>query len=125
MPVRPSPILGSHWLGPHWSSGKPDRTRRNDAPYVDDTGTPGNQRSGEDPFAAPWRPPVSDPLLYTPEEAAERLRIARHRIFDLLRTGEIESIKLGRSRRIPAVALIEFVERQRAEARQATAGGAR
>jgi excisionase family DNA binding protein len=51
-----------------------------------------------------------DKLLLTPEEAAERLSVGRSRIFELIRSGHLRSVRLGASRRIPAVALIEFVE---------------
>jgi excisionase family DNA binding protein len=53
-------------------------------------------------------------LLLTPERAAERLDIGRTRLYELLASGELESVKVGRSRRIPAAALVEFVARLRA-----------
>ena len=56
---------------------------------------------------------MMDELLLTPESAARRLSIGRSALFSLLASGEIESISLGRSRRIPAVALAQFVERRR------------
>lgn len=48
-------------------------------------------------------------LLYSSREAAEMLSLSRTTIFELLRRGELRSIKIGRSRRIPASALEEFV----------------
>lgn len=51
------------------------------------------------------------PLLFTPEEAAKCLHIGRHRIFDLIRAGELRSVKVGVSRRISARALAEYVSR--------------
>lgn len=53
-------------------------------------------------------------LLVTPEEAARRLAISRSRLFHLMASGELESIKVGRSRRIPVKALEEFVDKLRA-----------
>lgn len=50
-----------------------------------------------------------DKLLLTPEEAAEVLGIGRTRVFRLMATGELRSLLIGRSRRIPADALPEFV----------------
>jgi excisionase family DNA binding protein len=47
--------------------------------------------------------------LVTPEEAAERLRISRAQVYVLLRTGSLESVQIGRSRRIPVVALANFI----------------
>ena len=52
-------------------------------------------------------------LLLTVEEGARRLHLSRTVIFELLRRGELESISIGRSRRIPVQALEAYVERQR------------
>jgi excisionase family DNA binding protein len=49
-------------------------------------------------------------LLLTAEEAAEELRIARSRVFDLMAAGELPSVKIGRSRRITRAALEYYVE---------------
>ncbi|WP_035696320.1 excisionase family DNA-binding protein [Glycomyces tenuis] len=46
--------------------------------------------------------------LYTPEEAGRVLRIGRSRIYDELRRCRLRSIKVGRSRRIPAEWLNEY-----------------
>jgi excisionase family DNA binding protein len=46
--------------------------------------------------------------LYTPEEAGDVLRIGRSRIYDELRRCRLRSIKVGRSRRIPAEWLNEY-----------------
>jgi excisionase family DNA binding protein len=48
---------------------------------------------------------VPGPLLLTPEEAATVLRIGRTRLYQLLATGDLPSIKLGGSRRIAVAAL--------------------
>ncbi len=64
-----------------------------------------------------------DPLLYTPEEVAVKAAVGRHRVFDWIASGELESIKIGRSRRIPADALEDLIKRLREQARQVTAGG--
>ena len=47
--------------------------------------------------------------LYTPEEAAEQLTIGRTAVFDLIKSGHLSSVKIGRRRRIPAAALDDFV----------------
>jgi excisionase family DNA binding protein len=52
-----------------------------------------------------------EPLLLTPEEAAEALRVGRATIYDLIRLRAIVSVKIGRSRRIPASAVLAYVER--------------
>lgn len=54
-------------------------------------------------------------LLLTPLEAAAVLGISRTRIFALIAAGTVESVQLGRSRRIPVAALEEFVARLRDE----------
>lgn len=56
------------------------------------------------------------PLLHTVESAAERLAVGRTKVFKLMEAGELESVKVGRLRRIPEVALVEYVERLRARA---------
>ncbi len=55
------------------------------------------------------------PLLLTPVAAARRLSIARSSLYELLLTGQIESIKIGRARRIPLDALTDFIDRKRRE----------
>jgi excisionase family DNA binding protein len=50
-------------------------------------------------------------LLMSAEEAARALGIGRTRMYELLRSGEVASIKLGRSRRIRPEDLEEYVER--------------
>ena len=48
-------------------------------------------------------------LLLRPEEVAEVLAIGRTGVFELIRTGELRSVKIGKSRRIPADAVVEYV----------------
>lgn len=55
---------------------------------------------------------ISDALLLRPEEAARRLSIARSSLYELVLTGEIKSLKIGRSRRIPLEALEDYIERK-------------
>jgi excisionase family DNA binding protein len=43
------------------------------------------------------------------EEAARRLSIGRTRMFALIREGVIESVKLGRLRRVPADAVTAYI----------------
>ncbi len=60
---------------------------------------------------------TSAPLLLTPAQAAERLSIARSSLYQLLLVGEIVSITIGRSRRIPLEALTEYLDRKVREQR--------
>jgi excisionase family DNA binding protein len=52
-------------------------------------------------------------LLLRIEEAAERLGIARTMMYHLVRTGQVESVHVGRLRRIPADALQDYVHELR------------
>ncbi len=54
-------------------------------------------------------------LLLTVDEAAQRLGIGRSHAYVFILRGELPSLKLGRSRRVPASALEDFVERLKAE----------
>ena len=54
-------------------------------------------------------------LLLRPEEAAELIGIGRTKVFELMRTGQLESVRIGSSRRIPAFALLGYVERLRCD----------
>lgn len=58
------------------------------------------------------RPPR---LLLTVEEAAERIGICRSNMFKLIRRGEVQSVKVGRLRRVTPDALEDFVRRLSAE----------
>jgi excisionase family DNA binding protein len=59
--------------------------------------------------------PTSEPLLLTVAQAAQRLGISRSLLYELLTTGDIESITIGRLRRIPAEALTTYIQLQRAK----------
>lgn len=50
------------------------------------------------------------PLLLTVNELASVLRIGRNAAYQLVNDGEIQSIRVGRSIRIPRNALIQFME---------------
>lgn len=63
---------------------------------------------------SPTNPSRDEPLLYTIPEAATALRISRTKLYELLDSGEVESIYIGRSRKIPAEGLRIFVDKLRA-----------
>ncbi len=48
-------------------------------------------------------------VVYTVEEAAQVLKISRWKIFDLIRTGQLRSVKIGGLRRIPCSAVEEYI----------------
>lgn len=54
-----------------------------------------------------------DKLLLKPEEAADLLSVGRSKFYELLLAGVIESVRIGSCRRVPLVALQDFVARLR------------
>ena len=48
-------------------------------------------------------------VVYTVEEAAQVLKISRWKIFDLIRTNQLRSVKIGGLRRIPCAAIDEYI----------------
>jgi excisionase family DNA binding protein len=51
-------------------------------------------------------------VLLTVDEAARALSLGRTLVYELVMKREIESIKVGRMRRIPVTALQDYVRRQ-------------
>lgn len=58
------------------------------------------------------------PLLYTPEEAAQQLACSRRTVYELISSGDLESIKIRGARRIPVDAVAAYIERLRAQSRE-------
>lgn len=56
---------------------------------------------------------MTELVLLTVEEAARRLRIGRTTCYKLIRSGALESVPVGRLRRVPAEAVPEYVARLR------------
>ncbi|ALE78643.1 helix-turn-helix domain-containing protein [Pseudonocardia sp. HH130629-09] len=50
-------------------------------------------------------------VFLTAEEAADALHISRSKVYDLIRNGDIVSIKIGRLRRVPVDAVQDFARR--------------
>jgi excisionase family DNA binding protein len=48
-------------------------------------------------------------VLLRPEEVAEALSVSRSTVFLLMRAGELRSVKIGKSRRVPVDAVTEYV----------------
>jgi excisionase family DNA binding protein len=57
----------------------------------------------------------ADVLLYRPEEAASVLGIGRNKVFELMATGRLASVQIGRSRRISRKTLEGFVAQLESE----------
>lgn len=53
-----------------------------------------------------------DALLLTPDEAAKALAVSRARVYELMRAGELRSIRIGSSRRVPRQAVATFIEQK-------------
>jgi excisionase family DNA binding protein len=53
------------------------------------------------------------PLVLTIEQAAKRLGIGRTLMYALVTSGEVESVTIGRLRRVPADCITEYVNRLR------------
>lgn len=58
---------------------------------------------------------MTDELLTVPE-VMKRLKLGRSTVYDLIRSHRLASITIGRSRRVPASALHEFIHHQIDEA---------
>ena len=54
--------------------------------------------------------PTSDKLLMKPAEAAEQLGVSRSRCYELLKNGQIPSIKIGSSVRVPTSQLRRWID---------------
>ncbi len=52
-----------------------------------------------------------DKLLLYPAEVAELLSISKSKLYGLLARGELESVQVGRCRRVPAKALHRYLDR--------------
>jgi excisionase family DNA binding protein len=66
--------------------------------------------------AAPRRRPATQPrqvavdrVLLTVEEAATAIGVSRSLMFELIAAGEIETVRIGRLRRVRPDALLEYV----------------
>ena len=55
-------------------------------------------------------------LLVCPEDAARVLGIGRTKVYELIRSGALRSVRVGGLRRVPVAALDEFVARLETDA---------
>ena len=56
-----------------------------------------------------------DRLLLRPAEAAEAIGIGRSKVYELLASGDLPSIRVGEAIRVPVTALHAWIERKLAE----------
>lgn len=59
--------------------------------------------------------PTERARLVTPGRAGELLAVSKRTIYSLIASGELNSVTVGRARRIPMDAIDQFVEELRAE----------
>ena len=57
-----------------------------------------------------------DKLLLTPTEAATALGIGRSKVYELMQTGQLQSVHIGACRRVPADAVHSFLRELRTAA---------
>jgi excisionase family DNA binding protein len=50
-------------------------------------------------------------VLYRVEDAAELLSVSRTRIYELIRSDQLRTVQVGKSRRVPARSLDDYVAR--------------
>lgn len=75
------------------------------------------------PGKAPGRPPspdrpgndVLDQVFLKVDEIARVMRVSKMTVYRLIRTGELESIRIGRSYRVPEPAVHDFLKKHGAE----------
>lgn len=51
------------------------------------------------------------PALYRIDDAAALLSVSKSRVYELIRSGQLGSVTVGKSRRVPAVAVDAYVTR--------------
>jgi excisionase family DNA binding protein len=56
---------------------------------------------------------VTPPLLVSVQSAARILAVGSTTVYELIAAGELESIHIGKSRRVPLAALQAFVQQRR------------
>ena len=66
---------------------------------------------------------MTEKYLLKVEEAAELLSIGRSHVYELIASGELETVKIGRSRRVRPTALQELIARHEVEPETAGARG--
>jgi excisionase family DNA binding protein len=52
---------------------------------------------------------VPERLLFRPEEAGTVLGLGRTKVYELMASGQLRSVKVGGARRVSATALVDFV----------------
>ncbi|MEV6021368.1 helix-turn-helix domain-containing protein [Streptomyces sp. NPDC051997] len=61
-----------------------------------------------------------DQILYRPEEAAIVLRIGRSTVYEEMRLGRLQTVRIGRRRLVPPEYIAQYVELLKREAQDAS-----
>lgn len=61
----------------------------------------------------------AEQLLYRPEEAAKALRIGRSMVYEEIRLGRLQTVRIGRRRLVPPEYIKRYVELLKNEAQAA------
>lgn len=72
----------------------------------------------------PTTPAAVERLLLSPDETATALGLSTRKVYELLASGQIPSIKIGALRRVPVHALRETVQAWQQDDRKLQPGGA-
>jgi len=56
--------------------------------------------------------PIAQPRCVRPAEAARLLGVCRDTVYVLMRSGQLQSVRIGRARLIPIAALDELIKRE-------------
>lgn len=54
--------------------------------------------------------PIPERALYRVHEACRLLSLSRSEVYEQIRSGRLRTVKQGRARRVPAVAIDEYVQ---------------
>ena len=63
-----------------------------------------------------WSNSMAEELLLTPEEAFKSIKVKRAKGYQMIASGELLSIKIGRLRRVPVDSLRQWIESKMEEA---------
>lgn len=64
--------------------------------------------------------PMDQRIAYRPEEVAKVCGLGRTTVFELIKSGELESVKVGRARLVPAAAITRWLAGAATETRTAS-----
>ena len=102
------------FVGAGFGSGWAERGARGCRRTGEDRTDPKEMTLTKTPVATKHQSPHPSPLLLTVVEAARLLGVGRSTAYELLIAGHLESVHIGRSRRVPLAAVEEFVTTLRA-----------